>query len=182
MSLGIINPKKTAFILIDLQEKFIPVINNIDEVINNSNILVKASEILKIPLLVTEQYPKGLGKTSEKVELAKGVEKIEKNEFSCFECNKFADKIKKLGVESIVIFGIESHVCILQTALSALEKKIDVHVISDAVSSRTKENKLIGIERMRQSGVFIASTEMILFQLMKTADKKEFKEVQNLIK
>jgi len=182
MGLGIIDSAKTAFVLVDVQEKFIPVINHIDKIIGNCNILVKASQILKIPLIVTEQYPKGLGKTSEKIELPEKVEKIEKNEFSCFDCEKFAKRIKELGVESIVLFGIEAHVCVLQTALSGLKEGLEVHVIYDAVSSRDKKNKKICIERMRQSGVFIASTEIILFQLMKTADKEGFKEIQKLIK
>ena len=94
----------------------------------------------------------------------------------------FVEKIKELGIDSLVLFGIEAHVCILKTALDALKNGLQVHVVSDAVSSRTAENKNVGIERMRQSGVFIASTETILFQLLKKAGTEEFKSISKLLK
>lgn len=180
--LGIIDKKKTVFVLIDIQDKFIPVIKDIDKLISNSNILVKASEILNIPLIVTEQYPKGLGHTYEKIDLPDKKYLIEKVSFSCFESEKFIKKIKELKVNSIVLFGIEAHVCILKTALDALKNNLDVYVVADAISSRTAENKSIAIERMRQSGVFIVSTEMILFQLLDKAGTEEFKLISKLVK
>lgn len=181
-SLGIIDRNKTVFVLVDIQEKFIPVIDSVEGVIQNANILVKASEILKIPLIVTEQYPKGLGKTSDKIQLPQNRYLIEKTAFSCFGCDEFVKKIRELSIDSIVLFGIEAHVCILKTALDALQNKLEVHVVADAVSSRTKENKQIAIERMRQSGSFIVSTEMLLFQLLHKAGTKEFKLISELIK
>jgi len=180
--LGIIDKKKTVFILVDVQDKFIPVIKDIDKVISNSNILVKASDILNIPLVVTEQYPKGLGRTSEKINLPDKKYLIEKVSFSCFGCDEFIKKIKELKVDSIVLFGIEAHVCILKTALDALKNNLDVYVVADAISSRTDKNKSLAIERMCQSGVFIVSTEMILFQLLDKAGTEEFKKISNLIK
>ena len=179
---GIINRDKTAFVMIDIQDKFIPIIHEIDKVIKNTNILIKAAEILKIPLVVTEQYPKGLGKTNEKVLLPKNNIPYEKIEFSCFGCREFTKKIKELKVDTLVIFGIETHVCVVQTVLDALEQDYKVHVVEDAISSRTIENKRIGIERMRQSGAFIVSTEMILFQLMKKAFIEGFKDISDLVK
>lgn len=181
-SLGIIDRNKTAFVLVDIQEKFVPVISGIDHVISNANVLAKASEILKIPLIVTEQYPKGLGKTSNKIAFSHNAYLIEKIEFSCFACEEFARKIRELKVDTIVLFGIETHVCILQTALDALSNKLEVHVVFDAVASRTQENKQIAIEGMRQSGVFISSTETVLFQLVKKAGTEEFKLISKLIK
>ena len=181
-SLGIINRNKSVFILIDIQEKFIPVIKNTDKLISNANILLEASEILKIPLIVTEQYPKGLGRTSNKISLPSNHYVIEKTEFSCFGNEEFVKKIKKLAVDSIVLFGVEAHVCILQTALDALKNNLDVHVVADAISSRTEENKQIAVERMRQSGVFIVSTEMLLFQLLGKAGGEEFKSISKLVK
>jgi nicotinamidase-related amidase len=180
--LGIIDRKKTVFVLVDIQYKFIPVIKNIEKVILNSNILVKASEILKIPLIVTEQYPKGLGHTCEKINLPSKKHLIEKVSFSCFGSDEFVKKIKELKVDSIVLFGIEAHVCILKTALDALKNNLDVYVVADAISSRTAENKSIAIERMRQSGVFIVSTEMIVFQLLDKAGTEEFKQISKLVK
>jgi nicotinamidase-related amidase len=147
--LGIINKEKTVFVLVDVQDKFIPVISNVDKIISNSRILVKASEILNIPLIVTEQYPKGLGHTAKRISLLDKKYLIEKISFSCFESDEFVKKIKELKVESIVLFGVEAHVCILKTALDALKNNFDVHVVADAISSRTLENKDIAIERMR---------------------------------
>ena len=181
-SLGLLSREKTVFVLVDIQEKFLPVINNIDEVIKNANILAKASGILKIPLIVTEQYPKGLGHITNKITLPSDYSLIEKTHFSCFGSPEFIEKIRTLKINSIVLFGIEAHVCILKTALDALKNNIDVHVIQDTVSSRTYENKMIAIERMRHSGAFIASTEMILFQLLEAAGTDEFKEISRLIK
>lgn len=180
--IGIIDKEKTAFILVDIQEKFVPVMNDIDKVLSNSNILVKTSEILNIPLVVTEQYPKGLGNTSERLNLPDEKYLIEKISFSCFDCETFIEKIKELDVDSIVLFGIEAHICILKTALDALKNNINVHVVADAITSRTSENKLLAIERMIQSDVFIVSTEMIIFQLLEKAGTEEFKMITNLMK
>ena len=179
---GIISREKTVFVLVDIQEKFIPVVHNIDQVISNTNILIRASEILNIPLIVTEQYPKGLGMTWREINLPDNPVLFEKIHFSCFGCDEFSKKIEEMGAESIVLFGIETHVCVLQTALDALKNNITVYLVSDAVSSRTPENKSIAIERMRQSGIFIVSTEMILFQLLERAGTGEFRLISDLVK
>ena len=180
--LGIIDREKTVFVLVDVQEKFIPVIKDIDKVISNSNILVKTAGILTIPLLITEQYPKGLGNTSKRIHMPDKKQSIKKMNFSCFGSGEFVKKIEDLDVDSIVLFGIEAHVCILKTALDALKNNFEVHVVADAISSRTLNNKLIAIERMRQSGAFIVSTEMILFQLLDNAGTDEFKLISELVK
>lgn len=181
-SLGALSREKTVFVLVDIQEKFITVIDNIDEVIKNANIMSKAGEILKIPLIVTEQYSKGLGHTTDKITLPSTYFLIEKMHFSCFGSPEFRKKIEDLNISSVVLFGIEAHVCILKTALDALKNNIDVHVIQDAVSSRKYENKMIAIERMRQSGAFIVSAEMLIFQLLETAGTDEFREISRLIR
>ncbi len=180
--LGMIDRKKTAFVLVDIQEKFAPAIKDVNEVIKNSNILIKTSEILNIPLIVTEQYPKGLGHISKEINLPDKKFLIEKISFSCFGSEEFVKKIKELKVDSIVLFGIEAHVCIFKTVLDALKNNIDVYVVADAISSRSIKNKSIAIEWMRESGAFIASTEIILFQLLDKAGTEEFKLISNLIK
>lgn len=181
-NLGIPNRNETAFILIDIQEKFLPVIYEIENVLNNANRLVKAASIMKIPLIVTEQYPKGLGNTIDSIVLEDDQEIIEKIHFDCFGCDKFVERLGVFKPKSLVIFGIESHVCVLKTCLSAIGKGYDVHIVADAVSSRTSENKALALERMRQSGAFIVSTEMILFQLIDRAGTDEFKEISRLVK
>ena len=179
--LGILD-RKTAFVMLDIQEKLVSAVQNPEKVISNSNILLQAADAMHIPVIVTEQYPKGLGPTTDKIKLPKKCRKIEKATFSCFNDANFRKKIKDMKVRSLVLFGVEAHVCILETALDALKKKMEVHVVADAVSSRTEENKSLAIERMRQSGVFIVSTEMILFQLLEKAGTRQFKEIQSLIK
>ncbi|NJO88983.1 MAG: hydrolase [Chloroflexia bacterium] len=180
--LGILKNKDVAFIIIDIQESLIPVIDSVDEIIKNTNILIKGAEVLGVPLLVTEQYPKGLGATHSSVELPAGQKIIEKSSFSCFGEEKFVKAIKDLGIKSVVICGIEAHVCVTQTVLDALNHNLDVYVVADAISSRKAVNKQIGIERMRQSGAFIVNTEMVLFQLLEVSGGEAFKAISKLVK
>ena len=182
MKLGILKRDEVAFVLVDIQEKFVPVIHNIETVIDNANRLVRGASILKIPLIVTEQYPKGLGRTVDDIGLDEEQEIIEKVSFDCFGCDGFTRKLEELKVSSLVIFGIEAHVCVLKTALEAVARNYEAHVVADAVSSRTEENKILALERLRQSSVFIVSTEMLLFQLMDRAGTDEFKAISRLIK
>jgi len=180
--LGILEREGTVFVLVDIQEKFIPAMSNIDETIANADILTRTAEILEVPLVVTEQYPQGLGKITDRIHIPEKRHLIEKINFGCFGCNEFSEKINELGAKRIVLFGLEGHICVLKTALEALNRNIEVHAVADAVCSRKEENTKIGLERMKQSGVFIASTEMILFQLMDRADTDEFKKIRNLIR
>jgi nicotinamidase-related amidase len=184
MKSGIPKKEEVVFILIDIQERFMPVIHNIENVIENTNSLVKGAGILKIPLIVTEQYPRGLGKTVDKIELEAGQKIIEKVSFDCFGCYEFIRELDSLNlnVKTLVIFGIESHVCVLKTALEATARDYDVHVVADAISSRTQDNKSLALERLKQSGVFITSTEMILFQLIDQAGTEEFRAISKLVK
>ena len=170
----------TALIVIDIQEKFIPTIKDLDKIIENTIKLIKSFQIIKIPILITEQYPKGLGKTVEKIrnEL-RNYKPIEKISFNCFDEKRF--KINK-KIKNLVICGIESHVCVTQTILAAIEKGFTVYLVKDAISSRKTSNYKIALERAKQEGALIASTEMIIFQLMQKAGTKEFKEIQKIIK
>lgn len=181
--IGLIDRDDTVFVMIDIQEKFVPAISNMEQVIANANILLKMARILSIPLLVTEQYPKGLGHTTEQLSLPHALRDqiIEKLCFSCFDSDEFVAQLDDLERNTLVLFGIETHVCILKTALHGLKKGFDVHVVADATSSRELKNKTLALDRMRQSGVFIASTEMILFQLQKVAGTDEFKRLNELI-
>ena len=181
-NLGLLNRNKTAFMVIDIQERLIPVINNKEELFKNTNYLIKGAEILSIPLIVTEQYPKGLGHTCKEVELPASQEVIEKMCFSCMLSDEVNRRLKSLNIEILVLSGVEAHICVLKTALDALKNGYEVHVAADAVSTRIPGNKPLALERMRQSGVFIASTEMVLFQLMDQSGTDEFKQISKLIK
>ena len=182
MRLGMPKRDEVVFVLVDIQEKFLPVIHDIQSVIDNAKKLVRSASVLRIPLFVTEQYPKGLGHTVGGIYLDDGQEIIEKISFDCFGCDTFTRKLAELKTEALVIFGIEAHVCVLKTAIEAVARDYEVHVVADAVSSRTADNRALALERLRQSGVFITSTEMILFQLMERAGTDEFKAISRLVK
>lgn len=179
---GILKKGKTAFIIIDVQERLMPVIFNNTEVFENVKRLIEGSKILGVPLLITEQYPKGLGKTCAEVNIPEGQEVIEKVCFSCLLSDPVNGKLKTLGIEQVVLAGVESHICVLKTALDALNSGLQVHVVADAVSSRKEYSKQIALERMRQAGAFITTTEIVLFQLMDAAGTEEFKQISKLIR
>jgi len=170
----------TALIVIDIQEKFKPIIKDLDKVIKNTIKLIKSFQIMNIPIIVTEQYSKGLGKTLGPIQKElKNYKPIEKIAFNCFEEKKF--KINK-KIKNLVICGIESHVCVTQTALAAIEKGYNVYLVKDDISSRKKSDYKIALERAKQEGAKITSTEMIIFQLLKKAGTKEFKNTIKIIK
>lgn len=179
---GVINRNGTVFVMVDVQERMLNAIDGPEALLANCRRLVDASKILGIPLLVTEQYPKGLGSTVGGITLPEGTKAMEKLSFSCLGCDGFAEALERTGRKTIVLFGIEAHICILKTALDALEKGYEVHVAADATASRSPHNRELGIERMRQSGAFIASTEIVLFQLMDAAGTDEFKKISQLVK
>lgn len=183
MDPGIPERGKTALVVVDLQEKFVPAIFEIDRVVENTKKLVRAFQAMKIPVIFTQQYTKGLGQTVEEIAQLFGDDKpIEKTEFSCMENEGFLKRVKELGAKDLVLCGIEAHVCILQTALDAIRQGFRVHIVQDATSSRKKSDWRTAMQRASQSGAFIASTEMIIFQLLKRAGTDEFKEVQGIIK
>ncbi len=177
---NILKKENTILIVIDIQEKFLSVIKNINPVIENTLKLIRSFQIMKIAIIVTEQYPKGLGKTVGKIQKElKSYRPIKKAYFNCFDEKNF--KIPK-KIKNLIICGIESHVCVTQTALAAIEKGFNVYLVKDAISSRKESDYKIALERAKQEGALIASTEMIIFQLLKKAGTKKFKEVIKLIK
>jgi nicotinamidase-related amidase len=170
------NKKNTALVVIDIQERFIPTIAEIDELIKNTEKLVKACKILNIPIISTEQYPKGLGKT-----VIKGLDNpIEKITFDCFLEDKFCKEVKKF--KNLIITGIESHVCVLQTIIGGIKKGFKMHLVVDAISSRKLSDKAIAVERAKQEGALLATTEMIIFQLLEKAGTPEFKQISEIVK
>jgi nicotinamidase-related amidase len=169
--------------MVDVQEKLFPFIENKEEVLENIKLLLKFANIMKIPLLVTEHYPKGLGRTIEEVRsLVPDFKPIVKTTFSCCGNDEFLSALGKQDSKQLVVFGIESHICIAQTALDAKAMGYGVHVVTDAISSRTDTNKGIGAEKMRQFGVIMTSTETVLYEIMESKDIEEFKEVLPLLK
>jgi nicotinamidase-related amidase len=175
---------KCALVVVDIQEKLLPPIFNKEQLIANSQRLIRLANILRLPTLATTQYAKGLGATVPEIAaLLQSTEQIDKVEFSCFGSDRFCSAMKSLpgGRNTVLLCGMEAHICVTQTALAALEKGYIVHVAADAIGSRAEFNWKVGIERMRDAGCVISSTEMMMYELMRKAGTAEFKELIKLV-
>ncbi len=177
-----LDEKNCLLILIDIQEKLVAMLEK-NTVVKQSNILLKTANILGVPTIITEQYPKGLGKTVDYLSENIGSSKVfEKTAFSALKDDGFLDLVKSYGKKQIIIGGIESHICVHQTVADLIENGFEVYVVKDACASRKKDNFKNAIRLMRQNGAKIADTEIVLFELLKTSKHPHFKEVQALIK
>jgi len=177
---GIINRDDCLIVVIDVQEKLMPVISDKERVIANTATLVKFSVICGIPVIVTEQQK--LGPTVEVVKnQLKDTTPIEKIHFNCFWNEKFKERVETGGRKTLVIAGVEAHICVAQTAIFALPE-YRVHVISDAASSRAPENKGVALQRMHAAGAVISSTEMFIYEMLEKAGTDEFKATLPLVK
>ncbi|MGB8061304.1 MAG: hydrolase [Candidatus Sulfotelmatobacter sp.] len=175
-----LDPEQCALVVIDIQEKLLPPIFQKEQLVRNAQLLIRAAGILKIPALVSTQYAKGLGGTVPEVaSLLSGVEVTDKTLFSCFGSDAFCSLLKRLPGQrnTLLLCGMESHICVTQTALGALREGYLVHVASDAVSSRTEWNWKVGLDRMRGAGAVISSTEMMIYELMRSSSSAAFKEL-----
>lgn len=172
----------SALVIIDIQEKLLPAMSEGGGLVENIIKLIKFAKIIGLPIILTEQYPKGLGRTIKEIrDLLPDLSPIEKTAFSCLGSPEFRARLEQLGASKLIITGIETHVCVNQTALEALDN-FRVYVIADAVSSRTRENWRIGLERLQREGAIISSAEMIMYELLRDAGTKEFKEASLLLK
>jgi nicotinamidase-related amidase len=170
-------------VVVDVQGKLASLMYDRDALFKNIQILIKAAKILDIPILWCQQCPDALGPTIPQIaELLADIQPINKASFNCCGDEKFISKLKSINRSQTLLTGIETHVCIYQTALDLLEKGFAVNVIADAVSSRTLDNKQIALSKMQAAGINISSTEMALFELLKTADHPRFKQIAKLVK
>ncbi|MEM1543329.1 MAG: hydrolase [Candidatus Bathyarchaeia archaeon] len=180
---GLISREGTVLVIIDVQENLFPLISDRDRILENMRRLIQFAKIIGMPIVLTEQYPKGLGPTiSEIRDLIPNIQPVEKVEFSCFGSEEFRKTIKRLNAKSLIIIGIETHICVMQTAIEGAGEGFRVCVVSDATSSRRPEDKLVALERLRDNGVVVASTEMLIYELLKRAGTQEFREALKLIK
>lgn len=179
-----LNLEDSLVLIIDVQEKLLNAVFNKEQVEKKSAIVAEAAKILGIPVVVTEQYPKGLGNTIPAVKdaLAEDTEVFEKTAFSALNNEEILEAIKKHNKKQILIFGIETHICVSQTTAALRELGYDVSVIKDACGSRAEEEYLAGLERMKDNGAYIITTEIALFEWLKGAKHPNFKAVQALIK
>jgi nicotinamidase-related amidase len=172
-----------CLVVIDIQEKLLPVMAEPERVVKNAAVLIHAAKALDMPILWCQQVPRALGPTiNELTGLLEGVGPIDKSSFSCCGEENFLVKLDEIQPKTAILCGIEAHVCVFQTAADLLRKGMDVHVAADAVSSRTLENKQIGLDRMKQQGAVITSTEMCLFELLRDAKHEKFRDLAKLIK
>lgn len=179
-----LNVKDTALIVIDVQGKLAQLMHQRERLFANVKRMIKGAQVLDIPLLWTEQVPDKLGPTTPEIAelLAGSVRPISKTSFSCCGHPPFMEAFKTLDRRQVLVTGIEAHVCVYQTALDLLDMGYEVQVVTDAVSSRIAENKQIGLDRMQKAGATLTSTEMALFELLRTAEGEQFKAITKIVK
>jgi hypothetical protein len=174
---------ETVALTIDIQEKLFPHIDNHNSLQTNCEILLSGLNVLNIPIVVTEQYPKGLGPTIKSIKsLIKDFKPIEKLSFSCCGEQRFLDALHDYGKRNVIIFGIETHVCVLQTVMDLIERGYHPVIIEDCVSSRKPSDREIALKRMAREGVIITTYESILFELCEVAGTDEFRQISKLVK
>lgn len=180
-----LDPSQCALIVVDIQEKLLPPIFEKERLVGNSQLLIRLAGILKIPTLMTTQYSKGLGSTVPEIaSLLPETRAIDKLAFSCFGSDAFCSLLKGLPGRrtTVLLCGMESHICVMQTALGALHEGYLVHAASDAVSSRSAWNWKIGLQRMAAAGAVISSTEMMIYELLRSSGSAAFKEMLQYLK
>lgn len=179
-----LDPAHTALVVIDMQEAFRSSISDFTETAARIARVAHAAQLLNIPIVVTEQYPRGLGHTANEIKavLPPALEIIEKTAFSSCGAQPFVTQLEHARARHILICGIEAHICVNQTTHDLLARGYQVHLLADCISSRAAQDKEIALQKMRQSGAIPSTTEMALFELLRDAKHEQFKAIQKLIK
>jgi len=180
---SLLDRRRAALAVIDMQDAFGRVIPDFADMVDRIAMMVRACKLLSLPIIVTEQYPKGLGRTAPAIaeNLPEGISPIEKLSFSACGVQEFDTRLREHHVEQVMMCGIEAHICVSQTAHDLLQNGYQVHLLSDAVSTRLSRNRELAIDKMAKAGVIISSIEMALFELC-PAGTPEFKQMQALVK
>lgn len=175
--------ESTVLIVIDFQGRLFPVMADKEKLLRNVVKLIKGARVLEVPVILTEQYPKGLGPTIPEIkELLPDIKPIEKVCFSCCDNEVFGQVLGALKRQQVLIAGIEAHICVYQTAMALARQGYEVQVVSDCVSSREAENKTVALFKMGAAGIVPTSSEMALFELLKVAQGEKFKQISNIVK
>lgn len=178
-----LNVEDTVLFVIDIQDRLVGMLKNSEEIAKNNFVLAKSANILGVPVIVSEQYPKGLGSTIAEVREYLNPENVfEKVTFSALDNEDILKKIRSYNPKNIVLTGIETHICVYQTALALLAEGYNVYVVKNAVSSRSKKDYRTALELMRDFGARLTCVETVLFELLKSSKHPYFKEIQALIK
>jgi nicotinamidase-related amidase len=177
--MSLLRPERTVIVAVDLQEKLLPAIADGDRVVRNTVLILRLAEVLGVPVVLTTQYRKGLGDIVADVrQAAPGGEPLDKTSFGCFLDEGFVRRLNELGGrDQLVVTGVESHICVAQTVLGALEMSYQPHVVSDAVGSRSEANREVGLRRMERAGALISSAEMCIYELLGRSDTAAFKKM-----
>lgn len=183
-SVGKLAPEETALLVCDVQERFRPIITGFPAVVDTSRRMLRAAAALKLPVLVTEQYPKALGHTVEELQahIPEGSPVVAKTKFSMCVDEVNAALGGMPGVKKVLVVGLETHVCVLQTSLDLLERGYEVHILVDGVSSQRLGDRSVALQRLAQAGAFLATSEMAMFQLMVSTAHPGFKAISALCK
>lgn len=174
----------TMALIVDFQERLVPVIHNNEDLLHNTEILIKGLKVLGIPMVVTQQYTKGIGMTVPVLTeaIGKDIGYEDKITFSCAEDENILNKLKQTGRKNIIICGIEAHICVLQTVTDLIAKGYNVILVEDCVGSRRESDRLVGIKRAILEGAIPTTYESILFELTRVAKTDLFKEISRLVK
>ena len=175
---------RSALVVIDMQESFRSAIPDFAEAARRIATAVSGAQLLRVPVVVTEQYPKGLGRTAAEIAaaLAPGDEPVEKTAFSSCGAQEFVARLEQTGAKQILVCGIEAHICVNQTTHDLLARGFQVHLLTDCVTARTARDREAGISKMQRSGALPSTVELALFELLRDARHEQFKAVQKLIK
>jgi len=181
---GLLQRESTALVVVDIQQKLTKLVHQPDKLLANCVKVIEFCKRLEIPILVTEQYPKGLGATVPMIKEALGehYRPIPKTAFSCFGEPEFVTAVEELGVDTLVLIGIETHVCVLQTALVGLTSDFDILVLADCLSARDPFNHEIGLRRLSDEGAIVGSAEMFFYEMLAEAKTDEHQAVFDLLK
>ena len=179
----LLKPGTAALLVIDIQERILPVMNNYQRVVDNTIKLIKGFKVLGASIYYTEQYPKGLGPTVRSIAEEMGdIKPFDKMTFSCSGAGNLFDELKSKNILQVVVCGIEAHVCVQQTVLDLVENGFQVNLAADAVSSRKDIDYSVALDRMRHHGIELSTTESILFELLNICGTPQFKEVSKIVK
>ena len=180
-----LDPEQCALVVVDIQEKLLPAIANKETLVKNAQLLIRLAGMLKLPMIVSTQYKRGLGETVPEVaSLLADAITLDKTEFGCFNNEGFCSAVQTLpgNRTTLLLCGMETHICVMQTALGAMNQGYVVHIASDAVGSRSEWNYHIGMNRMQDAGAVISSTEMMLYELLRSSSSSTFKELLPYLK
>lgn len=178
----LLSRKDSCLLVIDIQERLHPIMSDADGVLRQSAVLMQAANTLDVPMLTSEQYPRGLGNTIPALSDHIRGDVIEKVSFSCAAEPTYMTAFEGLGKRQAVICGIESHICVTQTALELKDKGVEVFVVADATASRAADNHAVALDRLRQAGCVVLPTESVLFEWLRAAGSPDFKTISALIK